>query len=90
MLKTLLSICLSSKNFFYKNVYNIFYYYKHQEKNWKKLFSIYLYRLQLRSFCDFIVVCNVTWQYFKDIIIFIYQILGGILDGLLLSSGWEF
>ncbi len=35
------------------------------------MFSIYLCRLRLKSFCDFIVVCNVTWQYFKDIIIII-------------------
>ncbi len=32
------------------------------------LFSVCLCRAQLKSFFDFNVVCNVTWQYFKDII----------------------
>ncbi len=60
---------------------------KHQEETRKQtLFSVYLCRLQLKSFCDFIVVCYVTWQYFKDVIFYLF----GILHGLLLSSGWEF
>ncbi len=46
-----------------------------RKKETIQLFSIYLCRLRLKSFCDFIVVCNVTWQYFKDIIIIIIIII---------------
>ncbi len=38
------------------------------------MFSVHLCHLQLKSFCDFIVVCNVTWQYFKDIIIIYFWV----------------
>ncbi len=42
------------------------------------LFSVYLCHLKLKSFCDFIVVCNVNWQYFKDIIFIIIYLFIGI------------
>ncbi len=52
-------------------MYNILNNYKHQEKI-GNLFFVYFCRLQLKSFSEFIVFCNITWQYFKYIIINYY------------------
>ncbi len=72
-----------------KNVYKILNNNKHQEKIGNDtLFSVYLCRLHLKSFSDFIVVCNVTWLYFKDIIIIIMYFAWSVIG--VVSPGWEF
>ncbi len=69
-----------------------------RKKETIQLFSIYLCRLRLKSFCDVIVVCNVTWQYFKDIIIIIISLfifwyfawsINVIRMGVLTPIHWE-